>query len=98
MYLQPGDMEILNGNVTLHARTNYEDFDDPAQKRLLFRLWLSTPDSPRLPGSWGGVYGSVDARAVRGGILGDAYDERCRDFDRRQAAVFGMSYDAAAHR
>jgi alpha-ketoglutarate-dependent taurine dioxygenase len=98
MYLQPGDIEILNGNVTLHARTNYVDFDDPAQRRLLFRLWLSTPDSPRLPDSWTGVYGSVEPRAVRGGILGDAYDARCRAFDRRQAAVFGMSYDPAAHR
>ncbi len=98
MYLQPGDMQILNGNTTLHARTNYEDAQDPAQKRLLFRLWLSTPDSARLPDSFAGVYGTVEPGAVRGGILGDAYDEACRDFDRRQAQVFGMTYDASSHR
>jgi len=98
LYLQPGDLQILDGNATLHARTNYVDSQDPARKRLLFRLWLSTPDSVRLPQSWVGVYGTVAAGAVRGGILGDAYDERCRAFDRRQAAVFGMTYDAEAHR
>ena len=94
MYLQPGDMQILNGNATLHARTNYMDGDDPLQKRLMFRLWLSTPDSGPVPASWAGVYGAVEAGAVRGGILGDHYDDICRAFDKRQAKVFGMTYDA----
>lgn len=97
-YMEPGDMQILDGNATLHARTDYVDAEDPARKRLMFRLWLSTPDSPQLPPSWIGVYGVADACSVRGGILGDAYDDRCRAFDRRQAAVFGMRYDEAAYR
>jgi len=98
MVLEPGDMQILNGNATLHARTDYEDTEELAQRRLLFRLWLSPPDSERLPESWTGVYGSVEPGAVRGGILGDHYDERSRAFDRRQAAALGMTYDEAAHR
>lgn len=97
-YLQPGDMEILNGHATLHARTIYEDFTEPERKRLLYRLWLSPPDSVPLPPSWKDVYGVVAAGAVRGGILGDGYDERCRTFDRRQAAALGMSFDEEAHR
>jgi len=44
MYLQPGDMQILNNHVTLHARTEFEDYDDPVRKRCLFRLWLAPPD------------------------------------------------------
>lgn len=91
MYLQPGDMQILDGNATLHARTDY--VDDPANKRLMFRLWLSTPDSVLLPESWTGVYGAVAPGAVRGGIPGNAYDDACRAFDRRQAQACGMTYD-----
>lgn len=97
-YLQAGDMQILNGHTTLHARTVYEDHPEADRKRLLFRLWLATPDGVQLPASWAGVYGSVESGSVRGGILGDAYDDRCRAFDRRQAAVFGMTFDEQAHR
>ena len=98
MYLQPGDMQILNGNATLHARTDYEDSPDPQQKRLLFRLWLATPDSVPLPDDWRDVYRTTTPGAVRGGILGDHYDERCRGFDRRQALELGMTFDEGVHR
>ena len=27
--------------MILHARSDYEDFDDPAERRHLLRLWLS---------------------------------------------------------
>lgn len=98
MYLEPGDMQILNGNVTLHARTNYTDSSDPAKKRLVYRLWLATPDSVRLPDEWLGAYRCTQPGAVRGGILGNAYNDRCREFDQRQAAALGMTYDLEAHR
>ena len=44
MELERGDMQFANNYVTLHTRSEYEDFDDPAQKRLLWRLWLMNPD------------------------------------------------------
>ena len=44
MELQPGDMQFANNYVTLHTRSAFEDHDDPAKKRLLWRLWLMTPD------------------------------------------------------
>ncbi|MEP0944178.1 MAG: TauD/TfdA family dioxygenase [Rhizobiaceae bacterium] len=44
MVLEPGDMQFVNNYVTLHTRSDYVDFDDPARKRLLWRLWLMNDD------------------------------------------------------
>jgi hypothetical protein len=90
MQLAPGDMQILNNHVTLHSRTEFEDYDDPALKRTLFRLWLAPPDSRRLPESWRPAYRAVEAGTVRGGIIGQAYDETRRDYELRQADDLGM--------
>jgi len=45
MDLQPGDMQFVNNYAVLHARTAYEDYDEPGRWRLLFRLWLNQPDT-----------------------------------------------------
>lgn len=91
MYLQPGDMQILNNHVTLHSRTEFEDHDDPALKRCLFRLWLAPPDSVALPESWRPAYRSVAPGTVRGGIIGQSYDAARLAFEQRQAADLGMA-------
>ena len=91
MYLKPGDMQIFNNHTTLHSRTEYVDFDDPAQKRLLFRLWLAPPDSTLLPDSWGDFYRSVTPGSVRGGIRGHEHGANCKAFEARQAASLGMT-------
>lgn len=44
MVLEPGDMQFLNNYVMLHTRSAYKDHDDPAMKRLLWRLWLMNAD------------------------------------------------------
>ena len=90
MYLRPGDMQILNNHVTLHSRTEFMDHEDPALRRCLFRLWLAPPDGVALPDSWLPSYRSVDAGTVRGGIVGQAYDQSRQAFERRQAADLGM--------
>ncbi|WP_428491993.1 TauD/TfdA family dioxygenase [Rhodopila sp.] len=90
MYLRPGDMQILNNHVTLHSRTEFEDHDDPVLRRCLFRLWLAPPDGVALPESWRPAYRSVEAGSVRGGIVGQEYDETRRAFEKRQAADLGM--------
>lgn len=41
MDLEPGDIQLLSNHTNLHARTEYEDYDDPAERRHLLRLWLS---------------------------------------------------------
>ncbi len=90
MYLQPGDMQLLSNHTTLHSRTEFVDHDDPALKRLLFRLWLAPPDGRRLPDSWKPFFRSVEPASVRGGILGQQHDERCIAFEARQAVALGM--------
>ncbi len=90
MYLRPGDMQVLNNHVTLHSRTEFEDHDDPALKRCLFRLWLAPPNWPTLPESWRPAYRAVEAATVRGGIKGHVYDDARRAYETRQAADLGM--------
>ena len=41
MELAPGDIQWLSNHSVIHARTEYEDHEDPAKKRHLLRLWLS---------------------------------------------------------
>lgn len=45
MKFQEGDMQFLKNSVVLHARTEYEDWEEPDDKRHLLRLWLSVPDA-----------------------------------------------------
>jgi hypothetical protein len=35
--------------MTLHARTAYEDFDDPRLQRHLLRMWIAVADERRRP-------------------------------------------------
>jgi hypothetical protein len=41
MRLEPGEVNLLKNNTALHARSEFEDFEDPARKRHLLRLWLT---------------------------------------------------------
>jgi hypothetical protein len=91
MWLQPGDIQLLNSHVTLHSRTEFEDHDDPTRKRTLFRLWLAPPDSPRLPDSWAPAYRSVAPGTIRGGIIGQAMDPARYAYEARSAADLGMT-------
>jgi hypothetical protein len=50
MGFQTGDIQLLNNYTILHARTSYEDWPEPARKRLLLRQWLNVPSGrPLLP-------------------------------------------------
>lgn len=44
MSFREGDMQFLKNSVVLHARTEYEDWDAPEDKRHLLRLWLNVPE------------------------------------------------------
>ena len=95
MYVEPGDLQIMNNHVLLHSRTNFIDFEEPHKKRLLCRLWIAPPGSVQLPQSWGHFYRATAPGSVRGGIRGHNYDSACHAFDQRQAADLGMSTDIA---
>jgi hypothetical protein len=90
MWLEPGDMQLINNHVVLHSRTEFEDHDETERKRLLFRLWLATPDSAALPPEWAECYKSIEAGTVRGGIRGFEWNDACRAFEQRQASDLGM--------
>ncbi len=64
----PGDIQLLNNHVIFHGRTAYEDDSATHQERLLFRLWLSVPNSRRLPAGFETFWGSREPGALRGGV------------------------------
>jgi hypothetical protein len=49
MDFRPGDIQFLSNRVIFHARTDYEDSEDPAERRHLLRLWLMMPGWPAPP-------------------------------------------------
>jgi hypothetical protein len=65
----PGDIQLLNNHVVFHGRTAYEDDSASHQERLLFRLWLSMPNSRRLPRGFDVLWGSAEPGAIRGGVV-----------------------------
>ena len=42
LQLEAGDAAFTNNRTVLHARTEFEDWDEPDKKRLLLRLWLKS--------------------------------------------------------
>ncbi len=68
MRFEPGDMQLVNNHVIYHARTAFEDDADSGHVRLLYRLWLSMPNSRALPAGHEVLWGSIAAGATRGGI------------------------------
>lgn len=47
MDFHPGDIQWLNNHVTLHSRTEFEDFEQPERRRWLMRLWLNQYERDR---------------------------------------------------
>jgi len=68
MRLEPGDMQFLNNHVIYHGRTPFLDVPEKRATRLLYRLWLSMPNSRALPSDHAVLWGNVEAGALRGGI------------------------------
>lgn len=66
--MEPGDIQLLNNHVTYHSRTAIVDHDEVENKRLVYRLWLSTPDSRELPADYDVLWGPTASGAVRGGV------------------------------
>lgn len=68
MMFEPGDFQFLNNHVVYHARTEFEDWDEPDRKRHLLRLWLSVPNTRTLDEGMQAIYQDVSGGAVRGGF------------------------------
>jgi len=54
MMLEPGDIQFANNYAVLHSRTEFEDVQDEARRRFMWRLWLKMPNArvlaPEFPG------------------------------------------------
>jgi len=68
MQLEPGDMQFVYNHALLHDRTGFEDWEGPAQKRHLLRLWLSVPGDRPLPDVFASRFGTTEI-GNRGGII-----------------------------
>jgi len=68
MQLVPGDMQFVYNHAMLHDRTGFLDWPDPAERRHLFRLWLSLPGDRALPPVFAERYGDLTI-GQRGGII-----------------------------
>lgn len=90
MKLDEGDMQLVNNYVVVHSRTDFEDFDDPDEKRHLLRLWMCLPQAQALPDSWREAFTDTRAGAVRGGNRGSNITSEFLDYERSQAAKRGM--------
>ncbi|WP_338664748.1 TauD/TfdA family dioxygenase [Pararoseomonas sp. SCSIO 73927] len=90
MWLEPGDLQLVNNHVLIHSRTHYEDFEEPERKRHLLRLWLSVPEARPLSPALLDVYKSVDANSVRGGFKGRGVTPELVAYQARAAAELGM--------
>jgi len=49
MDLQPGNVQLLNNRVALHARTDYTDWPEMERRRRLLRVWMTLPGWPKYP-------------------------------------------------
>ena len=47
MMMQEGDMQFLNNHVILHAREEFEDYEEADLKRHLLRMWIAYPEEMR---------------------------------------------------
>ena len=65
---ETGDILFANNFTTLHSRSEFEDHADPELRRLILRIWLSVPNSRRLPPELAGTFGATEPGAIRGGI------------------------------
>jgi len=64
-----GDMAFVHNHTNVHARTDYEDFEELEQRRHNLRLWLSTKHGFELPPVFEERYGPIEPGKKRGGIM-----------------------------
>ena len=65
---KPGDLQLVNNHMCLHARTAFEDFPEHDRRRHLLRMWLSVPNSRPLSPALSTIYQDQSPGAVRGGF------------------------------
>jgi hypothetical protein len=64
MDFRPGDIQLLNNHCILHSRNAFEDYPEPARKRLLLRQWWNLPNGRKLAPDFADRLGT----GARGGV------------------------------
>ncbi len=63
---RPGDISFVLNHVTLHCRSDYQDWPEPERKRHLLRLWLNTDGARPLHAE---VAREIQGVVVKGTVL-----------------------------
>jgi len=50
LWLERGQIQVLNNRAIVHGRTPYRDHDEPELRRHLVRLWLRAGDRRQFRG------------------------------------------------
>lgn len=74
---EPGDMQFLHNHTVMHSRQAFTDFDEPARKRHLLRIWLLTHDGPPLSPALYARNGTPRTVRRPGGITGANTTPHC---------------------
>ena len=90
MWLEPGDLQLVNNHVLYHSRTHYTDHEEEDRKRHLFRLWLAVPGGRPLCAGLADAYKSIEPGTVRGGFKGRGVTPELLAYQARAAASLGM--------
>jgi len=61
--LEPGEASFLNNYTVMHARSEFDDWEDPGKKRLMLRLWLDVERNARPVVSEIHIYENVGGRS-----------------------------------
>jgi len=65
---KPGDLQLVNNHVCMHARTAFQDYPEHDRRRHLLRMWLSVPNSRPLSPALHTIYQDQRGGTVRGGF------------------------------
>jgi Taurine catabolism dioxygenase TauD, TfdA family len=69
MEFRPGDVQLVHNHTVLHDRTAFEEWDDPARRRHLLRLWLACPGARPLPPIFAQRYGTTEIGHRGGNVM-----------------------------
>jgi Taurine catabolism dioxygenase TauD, TfdA family len=64
MKFRPGDLQLLNNNFTVHARSSYQDCPEAGKRRHLLRVWLFTSGMDGVPEQMRDRYRDMEAWRV----------------------------------
>ena len=61
--LEPGEASFLNNYTVMHARSEFDDWEEPRKKRLMLRLWFDVERNARPVVSEIHIYENIDGRS-----------------------------------